>query len=86
MSDLIERARAAGYDDRLSDGQLYLDLADRIEELENPGFHQFVSIVEQWLTNYPSDIFTGVSGDPGPLFVVAIRASVEGLNDTNTQN
>lgn len=32
--DLVKRARMAGHDERLADGQLYLDLADRMGELE----------------------------------------------------
>ena len=33
--ELVDRARAAQRDDRLSTGALYGQLADRIEELEN---------------------------------------------------
>lgn len=34
MSDLVDRLMAAGRDDRLADGQLYLDAAKHIAELE----------------------------------------------------
>lgn len=34
MSTLIERLRLAGRDERLSTGQLYLDAADAIDQLE----------------------------------------------------
>lgn len=33
MRDLVARARAASYDERLSDGMLYRQLADEIERL-----------------------------------------------------
>lgn len=29
--------------------------------------------------NYPADIFTGVSGDPGPVFVVRLREALAAL-------
>ena len=34
MDDLVKMARAAFHDDRLATGQLYGDLADRIEAIE----------------------------------------------------
>jgi len=54
-------------------------LQSRIDELENPGWAAFIEMCEQWLTNYPPDIFDGSSGDPGPLFVVALRKAINDL-------
>jgi len=52
----------------------------RIAELEaenarlrDPDWVTYVTLTRIWLEKYPPDIFTGVSGDPGPLFVVAVR-------------
>ena len=43
-------------------------------------FYEYVDLTKGWLEKYPPDIFTGESGDPGPLFVVAIRTAIEGLD------
>jgi hypothetical protein len=40
------------------------------------GFWEFVDKCESWLQNYPAEIFDGSSGDPGPLFAVAVRDAV----------
>ena len=58
-----------------------LSLATEVAESREPfAFDRFVVLAERFLTNYPADIFTGVSGDPGPRFVVALRTAVETLN------
>jgi len=43
------------------------------QRLRNPDWVTYVTLTRAWLEKYPPDIFTGVSGDPGPLFVVAVR-------------
>lgn len=55
-------------------------LEGRVEELgadnqrlRDPDWVTYVTLTRAWLEKYPPDIFTGVSGDPGPLFVVAVR-------------
>ena len=57
------------------------DQQKRIEELEDPGWEQFINLSTQWLEKYPPDIFTGESGDPGPLFVVALRNALAALQE-----
>jgi hypothetical protein len=32
---------------------------------------------------YPADIVTGESGDPGPRFIVALRAAIEEIEKTH---
>ena len=51
-SGLVERAKAAGHDERLADGQLYLDLAaaieaqrERIERLEGGDMSEWTSLL-----------------------------------------
>ena len=54
------------------------------DEIEvDPGFENFIAICEKFLLNYPPDIFTGESGDPGPVFVADLRRALEKLNDGN---
>ena len=54
---------------------------ERIAQLEakidDPSWLDFMEICNNFLAHYPPDIFTGVSGDPGPLFVVALRAAIQ---------
>ena len=50
------------------------------------GFRDFVSLCEKWLENYPADIFDGRSGDPGPVFVCALRAALKAMNTTTGEN
>ena len=42
-------------------------------------FYGFVDLAKAWLRNYPPEVFDGSSGDPGPIFVCAIRQGVEEL-------
>ena len=55
----------------------------RIAELEgkiaNPSWSDFMEISDNFLAHYPPDIFTGASGDPAPLFVVALRKAKQAL-------
>ena len=54
-------------------------MLDEIEKLRDPDWTTYIAITETWLEKYPPDIFTGVSGDSGPLFVVAVRAALDKL-------
>ena len=45
------------------------------------GFFEFVELTEKWLENYPESVFTGESGDPGPVFIAAVREAVENLSE-----
>jgi len=56
-------------------------LQEQVKELEDPGWEQFINLATQWLEKYPPDIFTGESGDPGPLFVVALRSAIAALQE-----
>ena len=47
--------------------------------LDRPSWDDYLKITEAWLRIYPPAIFTGESGDSGPLFVVAIRKAVQAL-------
>ena len=51
-------------------------------KIDDPSWLDFMEICDNFLTHYPPDIFTGVSGDPGPLFVVALRKAKEALAAT----
>lgn len=53
------------------------------KKIEDPTWADFVEITRGWLTKYPPDIFTGVSGDSGPLFVVAIRGALSELDSAS---
>ena len=59
-------------------------LRSEIETLNDPDWDSFTEITRKWLEKYPSDIFTGESGDPGPLFVVAVREALEALDKART--
>ncbi len=50
------------------------------KKVEDPSWADFIEITRNWLTKYPPDIFTGVSGDSGPVFVVAIRGALAELD------
>ena len=56
-------------------------LEAKIEELENPGFEEFVETTNRWLQKYPESIFTSVSGDSGALFVVAVRNAIKAMGE-----
>jgi hypothetical protein len=46
----------------------------------DPGFHVFVALLDQFLEDYPGDIFVGGEGaDSGVEFVVALRRARERL-------
>jgi len=45
------------------------------------GWHEYIAVTREWLEHYPEDIFTGVSGDPGALFIVAIRKALKELDE-----
>ena len=49
------------------------ELRAAYEELTNPGFKAFIAMAERFLEHYPPSVFTGVSGDVGPFFVVGLR-------------
>lgn len=51
------------------------------QRLRDPDWKTYITITEKWLEKYPPDIFTGVSGDLGPLFVVAIRNALAALQE-----
>jgi hypothetical protein len=52
-------------------------LLEKCEQLQDPGFHAFVAITDRFLVHYPADLFTGESGDPGPVFVAGLRKARE---------
>ena len=58
-------------------------LRDELDRLctmiEEPSWHDYIHITKNWLKFYPPDIFTGESGDKGPLFVVAVRKALAAL-------
>ena len=49
------------------------------QQLRDPNWVTYIGLTKAWLEKYPPDIFTGVSGDPGPLFVVALRNALAAL-------
>ena len=74
-AEMVAKAASGG----VLDG--YRGMAARITELEDPSWVQFIAGAEKWLTKYPPDIFDGSSGDPGPLFVVALRNALAALKE-----
>jgi hypothetical protein len=57
-------------------------LRAQVEAVEDPTFEEMVERLTWWLDeHYPADIFTGVSGNPGPVFVVAVRAAIAALGE-----
>ena len=50
--------------------------------INDHSFQEYVDLTNRWLEKYPADIFTGESGDAGPLFAVAIRKAVADLETT----
>jgi hypothetical protein len=60
----------------LSDAEQAISDAVGEERERLLGFREFVDKCESWLQNYPAEIFDGSSGDPGPLFAVAVRDAV----------
>ena len=59
-------------------------LQAELEKAQEPDWLTYIGITKRWLEHYPEDIFTGVSGDPGPLFVVAVRKALEALTEGGT--
>ena len=53
------------------------------EKIADPSWVDFMDITDNFLAHYPPDIFTGVSGDSGPLFVVALRKAKEALKESS---
>jgi len=49
-------------------------------------FNEFVEITKKFLEKYPASVFTGESGDPGPLFVVGLRKLIEELENERGEN
>ena len=87
MSDLTERLRAAGWTGRNSLPDMAADEIERLQarvgeleqKIDDPSWLDFMEITDNFLAHYPTDIFTGVSGDAGPLFVVALRKAKRAL-------
>ena len=55
------------------------ELEDEVARLKDPNWKDYIALTKTWLEKYPPDIFTGESGDKGPLFVVALREAVKEL-------
>ena len=49
------------------------------KEDEYAGFDGFVRYIRERLTVYPQDVFTGASGDKGPVFIAAIYNALDRL-------
>ena len=45
---------------------------------------EYIAYTREWLEHYPETIFTGISGDPGALFIVAVRKALKDLDDEDT--
>lgn len=72
--------------ERIAEQQQTIDLLqERIEELSDPGWKDYIALTRKWLEHYPPDIFTGVSGDPGSVFIVAIRNAVAKLQEADDE-
>lgn len=56
-----------------------LKLEAENQRLRDPDWQTYIELTKQWLTHYPADIVDGSSGDPGPLFVVAVRNALAAL-------
>jgi len=52
---------------------------DILNAFDEPGFEVFGEITDAFLKNYPPDVFTGESGDPGAVFVAGLRKLREAL-------
>ena len=74
-------------------GEVYLarlfpfvpELSDDLEltaQRGSPGWQGMIDVLDEWLKHYPPDIFTGVSGDPGALFIVSLRNAREQLRES----
>ena len=63
--------------DKMSSRELRLE----VRTLRDPDWKTYIKITKLWLEKYPPDIFTGISGDSGPVFVVAIRKAIAALED-----
>lgn len=78
----------AGYVDKLM-GHMKVTITElerleaEVERLSDPDWKTYIGLTEKWLEKYPPDIFTGESGDSGPVFVVAIRAALYKLRETS---
>ena len=51
------------------------DLLAEVDALRDPSFVDFIALTDTFLTNYPADIVDGSSGDPGPVFIAALRVA-----------
>jgi hypothetical protein len=51
------------------------------ESLRDLNWVEYVALTARWLEKYQHNIFTGVSGDSGPLFVVAVRNALKALQE-----
>jgi len=54
-----------------------------LQDLYDPSWEEFIALCHRWMEKYPPDIFDGSSGDPGPLFVVALRDALTALENWN---
>ena len=57
------------------------EVRERIADLRDPDWRTYIEITQTFLKHYPPDIFTGVSGSKGSLFVVAIRNALAALQE-----
>lgn len=85
---MIDRAMDAAFEQGLiQDGSA--DSRAKVEAiltagLEGIGFNGLVDIAKMILdAHYPASIFTGVSGDPGPVFVAQLREALAVLPTTH---
>jgi len=78
---ITELRRNQGYGGSESAADTMERMLEDNERLRDPDWKTYIEITSKWLEKYPPDIFTGVSGDSGPLFVVAIRKALAALED-----
>jgi len=55
------------------------DITDK--QMKEIGWEDYLLITRKWLEHYPLDIFTGVTGEPGVMFILAIRKAIEDFDD-----
>ena len=82
MGGMLVGERAQDICDRLNS---LADIQAELERLRDPDWETYIALTKKWLEHYPPDIFTGVSGDPGPLFVVAVRKAIRALLEKGEQ-
>ena len=88
-ADSILEDQADSYEDRIAELEaenkirklVVQEQQATIERLEDPDWNTYIEITTAWLEKYPPDIFTGESGDAGPVFVVAVRDALAALAD-----